>query len=175
MEEVARFLTCANFIGSGRSGLVYKVILGSGFTVAVKRFKSEEESSTTTFSSEIATLANIRHRNIIWLILWGANSQTKLLFYNYKSNGTLGELLHEGRGISIEWSTRFKIAIGVAEVLAYLRHDCVPAILHGDMKAHIILLSVEYEACIVDFVLSRLVENDSPQFTESYGYIAHGE
>lgn len=115
------------------------------------------------------------------LLGWGANRKTKLLFYDYLSNGTVGELLHEGSVGLIEWETRFKIALGVAEGLAYLHHDCVPAILHRDVKAQNILLGDRYEACLADFGLARLVEDEqgsfsaNPQFAGSYGYMAPGE
>ncbi|KAG5222207.1 LRR receptor serine/threonine-protein kinase [Salix suchowensis] len=141
IADVARSLTAGNVIGQGRSGVVYKVTIPSELMVAVKRFNSAEKISAAAFSSEIATLARIRHRNIVRLLGWGANRKTKLLFYDYMANGTLGTLLHEGNTAGlVEWETRFKIALGVAEGLAYLHHDCVPPILHRDVKSHNILL-----------------------------------
>ncbi|KAJ6691459.1 LEUCINE-RICH REPEAT RECEPTOR-LIKE PROTEIN KINASE FAMILY PROTEIN-RELATED [Salix koriyanagi] len=123
IADVARSLTAGNVIGQGRSGVVYKVAIPSGLMVAVKRFNSAEKISAASFSSEIATLATIRHRNIVRLLGWGANLRTNLLFYDYMANGTLGALLHEGDGARlVEWETRFKIALGVAEGLAYLHH-----------------------------------------------------
>lgn len=178
--DATRSLTAGNIIGQGRSGIVYKVTLPSGLSVAVKRFRASDKISTGAFSSEIATLSRIRHRNIVRLLGWGANRKTKLLFYDYMPNGTLGMLLHDGECAGLlEWDTRFKIALGVAEGLSYLHHDCVPAILHRDVKSHNILLGERYESCLADFGLARLVEDDSggsfsanPQFAGSYGYIA---
>ncbi|XP_015882601.1 leucine-rich repeat receptor-like serine/threonine-protein kinase RGI4 [Ziziphus jujuba] len=179
ITDVAKCLTPGNIVGRGRSGVVYKVTIPSGLTIAVKRFRASEKFSAAAFSSEIATLARIRHRNIVRLLGWGANRKTKLLFYDYLPNGNLGALLHEGYTGLVEWDTRFKIALGVAEGLAYLHHDCVPAILHRDVKVHNILLGDRYEACLADFGLARLVEDDhsgsfsaNPQFAGSYGYIA---
>ncbi|PNT01088.2 hypothetical protein POPTR_015G080800v4 [Populus trichocarpa] len=179
IADVARSLTAGNVIGRGRSGVVYKVAIPSGLMVAVKRFKSAEKISAASFSSEIATLAIIRHRNIVRLLGWGANQKTKLLFYDYMANGTLGTLLHEANDVGlVEWEMRIKIALGVAEGLAYLHHDCVPPILHRDVKSHNILLGDRYEACLADFGLAREVEDEhgsfsaSPQFAGSYGYIA---
>ncbi|KAB5525016.1 hypothetical protein DKX38_022765 [Salix brachista] len=181
IADVARSLTAGNVIGQGRSGVVYKVAIPSGLMVAVKRFNSAEKISAASFSSEIATLATIRHRNIVRLLGWGANLRTNLLFYDYMANGTLGALLHEGDGAGlVEWETRFKIALGVAEGLAYLHHDCVPPILHRDVKSHNILLGDRYEAFLADFGLARVVEDEhgslsaNPQFAGSYGYIAPG-
>ncbi|PON72236.1 Mitogen-activated protein kinase kinase kinase [Parasponia andersonii] len=180
IADVAKNLTPGSVIGRGRTGVVYRVEIVAGVQLAVKRFRSSDKCSAVAFSSEIATLARIRHRNIVRLIGWGANRKTKLLFYSYMANGNLGSLLHEGgcAGL-VEWDSRLKIAIGVAEGLAYLHHDCVPAIVHRDVKAHNILLDERYEACLADFGLARLVEDDqngsfsaNPEFAGSYGYIA---
>nr|GMC69914.1 probable LRR receptor-like serine/threonine-protein kinase At4g26540 [Ipomoea batatas] len=178
--DVAKSLTPGNIVGRGRTGIVYKVNIPAGLAIAVKRFRASEKHSVSAFSSEIATLARIRHRNIVRLLGWAANRKTKLLFYDYLSCGTLGTMLHEGNGGGsiIEWETRFKIALGVAEGLAYLHHDCVPPILHRDVKTHNILLGDRYEPCLADFGLARLVEDQNaafstnPQFAGSYGYMA---
>ncbi|KAK4804855.1 hypothetical protein SAY86_004672 [Trapa natans] len=177
--DVTRSLTSPNVVGRGQTGVVYRVTMPSGLTVAVKRFRSSEKASAAAFSSEIATLAMIRHRNIARLLGWGANRKSKLLFYDYLPNGTLGGLLHEGDGgPTVGWETRFKIALGVAEGLAYLHHDCVPPILHRDVKAHNILLGEQYEPCLADFGLAKLVEDDhssfsaNPQLAGSCGYMA---
>ncbi|XP_050376070.1 LRR receptor-like serine/threonine-protein kinase RGI3 [Argentina anserina] len=177
--DVAKSLTPANAIGRGRSGVVYHVSIPAGLSLAVKRFHTAEKHSASAFSSEIATLARIRHRNIVRLLGWGANRRTKLLFYDYLPQGNLGSLLHEGCAGLVEWDTRFKIALGVAEGLAYLHHNCQPPILHRDVKAQNILLGDQYEAVLADFGLARLVEDDqnapfsaNPQFAGSYGYIA---
>ncbi|EXB93577.1 putative LRR receptor-like serine/threonine-protein kinase [Morus notabilis] len=179
ISDVAKSLIPGSVIGRGRSGVVHRVEIPSGTTLAVKRFRSSEKCSAASFSSEIATLASIRHRNIVRLLGWGANRKTKLLFYSYMANGNLASLLHEGSAGLVEWDTRLKIALGVAEGLAYLHHDCVPAIVHRDVKAHNILLGERYEACLADFGLARLLDDDqngsfsaNPQFAGSYGYIA---
>ncbi|XP_047340913.1 leucine-rich repeat receptor-like serine/threonine-protein kinase RGI4 [Impatiens glandulifera] len=189
IADVAKCLTASNVIGRGRSGVVYRVGLPVGVTIAAKRFRPSERFSAAAFSSEIATLARIRHRNIVRLLGWAANRKTKLLFYDYLSNGTLGAMLEEGGigGGLPEWETRLKVALGVAEGLAYLHHDCAPAILHRDVKSHNILLGDSYEPYLADFGLARLVEDNhddtsnssvsftpapNPEFAGSYGYFA---
>ncbi|THG14043.1 hypothetical protein TEA_007118 [Camellia sinensis var. sinensis] len=187
IADVAKCLTAGNVIERGRSGVIYKANIPSGLTIVVKRFRSSEKFWASGFSSEIATLARIRHRNIVRLLGWGANRKTKLLFYDYLPNGTLGALLHDGGGggrgggggMVVQWETQLKIALGVAEGLAYLHHDCVPVILHRDVKAQNILLGERYETCLADFGLARLVEDEHgsfsanpPQFAGSYDYFA---
>jgi serine/threonine protein kinase len=184
--DVARSLTPANVIGQGWSGSVYRASVPStGAAIAVKRFRWCDEASAEAFACEVGVLPRVRHRNIVRLLGWAANRRTRLLFYDYLPNGTLGGLLHSGCGggstgtAVVEWEVRLSIAVGVAEGLAYLHHDCVPAILHRDVKADNILLGERYEACLADFGLARVAEDGAnsspPPFAGSYGYIAPGK
>lgn len=98
-----------------------------------------------------------------------------MLLYEYLENGSLGEVLH-GASCSLDWSTRFMIALGAAEGLAYLHHDCKPRIIHRDIKSNNILLDENFEAHVGDFGLAKVI--DMPQsksmsaIAGSYGYIA---
>ena len=47
------------------------------------------------------------------------------------------------------WKVRFKVAVGVAEGLQYLHHDCHRRIIHRDIKASNILLTKNYEAQVL--------------------------
>jgi serine/threonine protein kinase len=118
--------------------------------------------------------------NVVRLLGWAANRRTRLLFYDYLPNGTLGGLLHgsmTGAAV-VDWEMRLSIAVGVAEGLAYLHHDCVPPILHRYVKADNILLGERYEACLADFGLARVADDGAnsspPPFAGSYEYIAPG-
>ncbi|CAD6233096.1 unnamed protein product [Miscanthus lutarioriparius] len=181
--DVARSLTPANVIGQGWSGSMYRASVPStGAAIAMKRFRSCDEASAEAFACEVGVLPRVRHLNIVRLLGWAANRRTRLLFYDYLPNGTLGGLLHSTGGSTggavVEWEVRLSIAIGVAEGLAYLHHDCAPAILHRDVKADNILLGERYEACLADFGLARVAEDGAnsspPPFAGSYGYIAPG-
>lgn len=55
----------------------------------------------------------------------------------------------------LDWDTRLKIALGAAEGLSYLRHDCSPRIIHGDVKSSNILLDKEFEAHLTDFGIAK--------------------
>ena len=60
--------------------------------------------------------------------------------------------------------------------LAYLHHDCVPQILHRDIKSNNILLDDEYQAHIADFGLAKSLDDISMSMVAgSYGYIAPGK
>ncbi|KAE9456572.1 hypothetical protein C3L33_11493, partial [Rhododendron williamsianum] len=184
IDDIVRNLVSSNVIGTGSSGVVYRVTIPNGQTLAVKKMWSSEESGV--FSSEIQTLGSIRHRNIVRLLGWGSNPTLKLLFYDYHPNGSLSSLLHggvgAGKGGGAEWETRYDVVLGVAHALDYIHHDCVPPILHGDVKAMNVLLGPHFEPYLADFGLARLVNGgdngDSskqslkPFLAGSYGYMA---
>ncbi|CBI39796.3 unnamed protein product, partial [Vitis vinifera] len=180
IDDIIRNLTSANVIGTGSSGVVYRVAIPDGQTLAVKKMWSSEESGA--FSSEIRTLGSIRHRNIVRLLGWGSNRSLKLLFYDYLPNGSLSSLLHGAGKGGADWEARYDVVLDVAHAVAYLHHDCVPAILHGDVKAMNVLLGPKLEAYLADFGLARVVNNSGeddfskmgqrPHLAGSYGYMA---
>ncbi|CAD6264524.1 unnamed protein product [Miscanthus lutarioriparius] len=183
VDEVVRALTSANVIGTGSSGVVYRVALPNGDSLAVKKMWSSDEAGA--FRNEISALGSIRHRNIVRLLGWGANRSTKLLFYTYLPNGSLSGFLHRGgvKGVA-DWGARYDVALGVAHAVAYLHHDCLPAILHGDIKAMNVLLGPRNEPYLADFGLARVLSgavacgsakldsSKAPRIAGSYGYIA---
>ncbi|KAF0893045.1 hypothetical protein E2562_021308 [Oryza meyeriana var. granulata] len=142
----------------GACGTVYRAILKPGQTIAVKKLASNREGSNTdnSFRAEILTLGKIRHRNIVKLYGFIYHQGSNLLLYEYMSRGSLGELLHGQSSSSLDWETRFMIALGAAEGLSYLHHDCKPRIIHRDIKSNNILLDENFEAHVGDFGLAKL-------------------
>ncbi|KAG6555332.1 hypothetical protein Mapa_003375 [Marchantia paleacea] len=181
-EEVMESLDEDNVLGSGGSGKVYKVTLSDGQAVAVKKLWTSpkgEARHDNGFKAEVETLGKIRHRNIVKLLCCCTNQKSNLLVYEYMPNGSVGDILHSPKTSSIlDWPTRYKIAVGAAEGLAYLHHDCVPHIVHRDVKSNNILLDLNFEAHVADFGLAKLLEV-TPEKLESmsavagsFGYIA---
>lgn len=173
-----------NVIGSGGSGKVYKATLGNGETVAIKRLwnNGNAEGSTSCndngFKAEVETLGNIRHKNIVKLWCCCVNDDSNLLVYEYMPNGSLGDLLHGPKAGDLNWPTRYKIAVGAAQGLAYLHHDCVPPIIHRDVKSNNILLDADFGARVADFGLAKVLQSYEKgidfmsAIAGSYGYIA---
>lgn len=58
-----------------------------------------------------------------------------------------------GTGEKLEWRTRYKVAVGVAQGLHYLHCDCQRRIIHRDITASNILLTEDYEP-LVNFIVS---------------------
>uniref|UniRef100_M4D314 non-specific serine/threonine protein kinase n=1 Tax=Brassica campestris TaxID=3711 RepID=M4D314_BRACM len=194
-HEILESLDEENVVGAGASGKVYKVVLTNGETVAVKRIwtgsvketedntdpeKGERPGSVQdeAFEAEVETLGKIRHKNIVKLWCCCTTRDCKLLVYEYMPNGSLGDLLHSSKGGTLGWETRFKIILDAAEGLSYLHHDCVPAIVHRDVKSNNILIDGDYGAKVADFGVAKVVDltGKAPKsmsvIAGSCGYIA---
>jgi len=50
-----------------------------------------------------------------------------------------------------------KIAIGIAQGLSYMHHDCSPFVVHRDIKTSNILLDTQFNAKVVDFGLAKML------------------
>ncbi|KAJ8749516.1 hypothetical protein K2173_025711 [Erythroxylum novogranatense] len=191
VEQVIKCLVDGNVIGKGCSGTVYRAELENGEVIAVKKLWSTKIAVgqvcgndilgvvgvRDSFSTEVKTLGSIRHRNIVRFLGCCWNRNIRLLMYDYMPNGSLGSLLHERSEGCLEWDVRYRIVLGAAEGLAYLHHDCVPPIVHRDIKANNILIGPQFEPYIADFGLAKLVEDgdfvhSSSTVAGSYGYIA---
>nr|AYU56586.1 ERECTA-like protein [Oropetium thomaeum] len=145
-------------IGYGASSTVYKCVLKSGKAIAVKRLYSQYNHSLREFETELETIGSIRHRNLVSLHGFSLSPHGNLLFYDYMENGSLWDLLHgPSKKVKLDWDTRLKIAVGAAQGLAYLHHDCNPRIVHRDVKSSNILLDENFEAHLSDFGIAKCV------------------
>ncbi|TVU12397.1 hypothetical protein EJB05_46040, partial [Eragrostis curvula] len=145
-------------LGSGGSGAVYKGELDDERKVAVKKLNDVIQGEQE-FRSELSTIGRIYHINVVRI--WGfcAEKTHKLLVSEYVENGSLDKVLFDNQNLStvLQWSQRYKIALGIAKGLAYLHHECLEWIVHCDIKPENILLDEDFEPKIADFGLVKLL------------------
>lgn len=164
-------------VGKGGFGSVYKVNLPSLGNVAVKRLHSSLEiKHHKSFMNEVRALTGIKHRNIVRLYGFCSNAQHSFLVYEYVERGSLSSILsNELESKKLDWLTRVNIIKGVAYALSYMHHDCSPPIVHRDMSSSNVLLDSEFEACVSDFGIAKILKPDSSNCTAlagTYGYVA---
>ncbi|GLJ30460.1 hypothetical protein SUGI_0602980 [Cryptomeria japonica] len=179
-EEILGSLQRENLIGHGGAGHVYRAMLKNNEFVAVKMLHRRDGDfcQDNGFTAEIETMGSVRQRNILRLLCYLSNNETNLLVYEYMPNGSLGELLQQSKACMLDYAIRFKIALGTAQGLSYLHHDCVPPIVHRDIKPNNILLDDEMVPHIADFGIAKILDKIMPagytvsSVPGSIGYIA---
>ncbi|GAA0161466.1 hypothetical protein LIER_17776 [Lithospermum erythrorhizon] len=148
-----------SLIGSGGFGDVYKAQLKDGSVVAIKKLIQISGQGDREFTAEMETIGKIKHRNLVPLLGYCKVGEERLLVYEYMKYGSLEDVLHDRKkhSIKLNWSERRKIAIGAARGLAFLHHNCIPHIIHRDMKSSNVLLDENLEARVSDFGMARLM------------------
>uniref|UniRef100_A0A0A9B7X4 non-specific serine/threonine protein kinase n=1 Tax=Arundo donax TaxID=35708 RepID=A0A0A9B7X4_ARUDO len=166
----------SNCIGSGGFGATYKAEVAPGILVAIKRLAIGRFQGIQQFQAEIKTLGRYRHPNLVTLIGYHLSDSEMFLIYNFLPGGNLERFIQERTKRPIDWRMLHKIALDVARALAYLHDNCVPRILHRDVKPSNILLDNEYNAYLSDFGLARLLGNSETHATTgvagTFGYVA---
>ncbi|KAI5065081.1 hypothetical protein GOP47_0019776 [Adiantum capillus-veneris] len=148
-----------SMVGTGGFGEVYRAELRDGTVVAIKKLIQFSYQGDREFTAEMETLGKIKHRNLVPLLGYCKVGEERLLVYEYMQGGSLEEVLHggkEGRE-RVTWDIRKQIAKGAARGLAFLHHNCIPHIIHRDMKSSNVLLDRDWEARVSDFGMARLI------------------
>ncbi|KAJ6719285.1 LEUCINE-RICH REPEAT RECEPTOR-LIKE PROTEIN KINASE PXC1 [Salix purpurea] len=172
LDELLR--ASAYVLGKSGLGIVYKVVLGNGIPVAVRRLGEGGEQRYKEFVTEAQAIGKVKHPNVVKLRAYYWAPDEKLLISDFISNGNLANALRGKNGqpsTSLSWSTRLRIAKGTARGLAYL-HECSPRkFVHGDVKPSNILLDNEFQPYISDFGLNRLINITGNNPSSSGGFM----
>ncbi|MFS7956947.1 putative protein kinase RLK-Pelle-LRR-XII-1 family [Helianthus anomalus] len=145
----------ANLIGNGGFSSVYKGILNEDDDrfVAIKVLHLQNRGAQRSFTRECEVWRNIRHRNLLRVI-------TSCSSVDFQGN-----------------DFKALILMDVACALDYIHNQCIPAVVHGDLKPSNILLDDDMVAHIGDFGLARFLGTTSYQTNSTMnrgtiGYIA---
>ncbi|XP_068306266.1 probable LRR receptor-like serine/threonine-protein kinase At1g63430 [Pyrus communis] len=179
LKDVARFsrqeleVACedfSNIIGSSPDSLVYKGNIKGGPEIAVISFCIKEAHWTSYlelyFQREVTDLARLNHENAAKLLGYCSESApfTRMLVFEYASNGTLYEHLHFGEGCQLSWTRRMKIIIGIAQGLKYFHSELEPPFTISELNSSAIYLTEHFLPKLVDFeswktILARSEKN----------------
>ncbi|KAK4488265.1 hypothetical protein RD792_004012 [Penstemon davidsonii] len=163
----------SNIIGSSPDSLVYKGTMKSGQEVAVIFFCIKEEKWTgyleLYFQKEVADLARLNHENAAKLLGYCRenNPFTRMLVFEYASNGTLYEHLHYGEGCQLSWTRRMKIIVGIAQGLKYLHTELNPPFTISELNSNSIYLTEDFSPKLVDFECWKTVLSRSEMSTST--------
>ncbi|KAD5802683.1 hypothetical protein E3N88_14043 [Mikania micrantha] len=161
--EATNGFSSESLIGCGGFGEVFRAKLKDGSSVAIKKLVRLSCQGDREFMAEMETLGKINHKNLVPLLGYCKIGEERLLVYEFMEFGSLDEMLHRrsmhdasNRRI-LSWEERKKIARGAAKGLCFLHHNCIPHIIHRDMKSSNVLLDHEMEAHVSDFGMARLI------------------
>ncbi|XP_023757155.1 probable LRR receptor-like serine/threonine-protein kinase At1g56140 [Lactuca sativa] len=166
----------ANKLGEGGFGPVYKGTLDDGRVIAVKLLSVASHQGKSQFVAEIATISAVQHRNLVKLYGSCIDGEKRLLVYEYLENKSLDQALFGSSRLSLKWSTRFDICMGLARGLTYLHEESRIRIIHRDVKSSNVLLDSDLNPKISDFGLAKLYDDKkthlSTRVAGTFGYLA---
>lgn len=146
--EATNHFSDTNFMTHGHSGDIYRGTLENGCPVAIKKLNLQSLENKS-YILELEFYRDFNHPRLIPLLGHCLDQESdKCLIYKYMPNGDLSNLLYrvsnsEGEDVqSLDWITRLKIAIGTAEALSYLHHECYPPLVHRYHNIFYALLSL---------------------------------
>ncbi|XP_047321029.1 receptor-like protein kinase FERONIA [Impatiens glandulifera] len=189
MKRATQDFHLLNFLGQGGFGKVYKGWVdnktlqpckpGGGISVAVKKLDFESMQGTEEWQvihlinfpptcfllkgAEVTILGRVsfRHPNLVKMFGYCTDKRQLCLVYEFLENGSLDKHLFTRGSIAkpLSWDIRLKIAIGIAQGLAFL-HTSRPSIIMRDVKSSNILLDKNYNAKLADFGLGKMGPSD---------------
>ncbi|KAI4326975.1 hypothetical protein L6164_019484 [Bauhinia variegata] len=165
----------SNIIGSSPDSVVYKGTIKGGPEIAVISLCIKEEYWTgyleLYFQREVADLARLNHENTGKLLGYCKESApfTRMLVFEYASNGTLYEHLHYGEECQLSWTRRMKIVIGIAHGLKYLHTEIEPPFTISELNSSAVYLTEDFLPKLVDFESWKTILERSERNSGSVG------
>ncbi|XP_056694345.1 G-type lectin S-receptor-like serine/threonine-protein kinase At5g24080 [Spinacia oleracea] len=147
-------------LGRGGFGTVYKGSLGDGTCIAVKKLDKILPHGEREFITEVNTIGSMHHMNLVRLCGYCSEGSRRLLVYEFMKNGSLDKWIfapNYNRHNILDWATRYNVALGTAQGIAYFHEQCRNRIIHCDIKPENILLDDNFCPKVSDFGLAKLM------------------
>ncbi|XP_073057962.1 pto-interacting protein 1-like isoform X1 [Primulina eburnea] len=182
--RASRNFSKGRVLGKGALSCVFRGSVGFLRTsVAIKRLDKEDKEASKTFCRELMIASSLLNPHIVSLLGFCIDDEEGMfLVYKYASGGSLERFLHEknteGKGCpALQWSVRYKIAVGIAEAIEYLHNGTERCVVHRDIKPSNIVLSSKVKPKLCDFGLATWTPARSVPFLcktvkGTFGYLA---
>uniref|UniRef100_A0A0D9WBC7 Protein kinase domain-containing protein n=1 Tax=Leersia perrieri TaxID=77586 RepID=A0A0D9WBC7_9ORYZ len=147
----------SNIIGSSPETVVYKGTMKDGPEVSVISLCAFEGHWTSHhelfYQNKVIDLARLNHENTAKFLGYCRESDpfSRMLVFEYASNGTLFEHLHYGEGAQLSWLRRMKIAVGIAQGLRYLHTELQPPFAISELNSNSVYVTEDFTPKLVDF------------------------
>lgn len=181
MEAVADPL---NIVLKTRFSTYYKAIMPSGMNYFIKKLNWSDKifqlGSHDKFDKELEVLGKLSNSNVMTPLAYVLTANSAYLFYEYAPKGTLFDVLHGNLENALDWASRYSIAVGVAQGLAFLHGFTSDPILLLDLSSRNILLKSLKEPQIGDIELCKVIDPSKSTgslstVAGSVGYIPPGK
>uniref|UniRef100_A0A0D9WHK3 Protein kinase domain-containing protein n=1 Tax=Leersia perrieri TaxID=77586 RepID=A0A0D9WHK3_9ORYZ len=146
----------SNIIDALHSFTLYKGTLPCGAEIAVVSTLVTYACGWTTiaeaqFKNKVEVLSKVSHKNFMNLVGYCEDEEpfTRMMVFEYVSNGTLFEHLHVKEAEQLNWQSRLRIAMGVIYCLNYMQHQNPPVLLR-DLSTSCIYLTEDNAAKVSD-------------------------
>lgn len=153
----------ANIMLKSRFSTYYKAVMPSGTSYFVKKMnwsdKIFQTGSHEKFAQELEVLGKLTNSNVMTPLAYVLTTDCAYLIYEFAQKGTLFDVLHGSLGNALDWASRYSIAVGVAQGLAFL-HGCTSSgpILLLDLSSKSIMLKSLKEPQIGDIELFKVID-----------------
>lgn len=159
MEAVANPL---NIELKTRFSTYYKAVMPSGMSYFIKKLNWSDKifqlGSHHKFDKELEVLGKLSNSNVMTPLAYVLASDSAYLFYEYAPKGTLFDVLHGCLENALDWASRYSIAVGVAQGLAFLHGFTSNPILLLDLSTRNIFLKSLKEPQIGDIELCKVID-----------------
>ncbi|KFK33272.1 hypothetical protein AALP_AA6G353500 [Arabis alpina] len=173
-------------LGRGACSYVFRGKIGVWRNaLAIKRLDKEDKESPKSFCRELMIASSLHSSNIVPLLGFCIDPEEGLfLVYKYVSGGSLEHYLHDKKkkkgvkaAFGLPWLARYKVALGIADAIAYLHNGTEQCVVHRDIKPSNILLSSKKIPKLCDFGLATWTAAPSVPFLcktvkGTFGYLA---
>ncbi|GKV17931.1 hypothetical protein SLEP1_g28381 [Rubroshorea leprosula] len=170
LRVITQNYSSSNVLGEGGFGRVHKGFIDDKLRpglpaqpVAVKVLDLEGLQGHREWLTVLIFLGQLRHPHLVKLIGYCCEAEHRVLVYEYMPKGSLENQLFRRYAVTLPWTTRMKIAFGVAKGLEFL-HESENPVIYRDFKASNILLDSDYTAKLSDFGLAK----DGPEGDDTH-------